>query len=233
MAITFNWQNTSSNTFLAGATSINVGSTNASGANGSFTNGDILLASIVINAATQTVTPPAGWTILATVNDANNTFTVAYAYHVCTGAEGGSFAFSWTTSSFASWTLLDYQGANTSTPIDVSTTGSWNSNSSTSVVSGSVTPTNASDMLVLMANLNSGGGNTLTAPANMTSRYALEQTSGVINSMGGDRLPATTSAVSETFTASATFASGTYALIALLPPAGGDTFANFSRISFM
>jgi hypothetical protein len=214
-APTFNWQNTQSNSFLANSTSINIGSTNARGSNGTFTSGDVLIAVLALSALSETITPPSGWTQGGTVQDSHNSFTYAWFWHVCNGSETGSFAFSWGTSTGAAWTLLDYQGVNNSTPIDTSAINAWTSNSGTSVTTASITPTSANDGLVLL--VLEDEGNAITVPGDMTSRFNVLQASSTITSTASDRTAGSTSSQTETFTASATFKGGAYALIALTP----------------
>lgn len=214
-APTFNWQNAQNNTFLSASTTTNIGATNPAGANGTFTSGDVLIGYLIINALTQTITPPSGWTQGGTLQDAPNTGTIAWFWHVCNGSESGSFTFTWGTSAFSAWTLLDYQGVSNSTPIDTSVNATWSSASSTTIVTSSVTPTSVNDKLVLL--IYNFANTTITVPANMTQRYNVTQNSGGFLNTASDVTAGSTSAQTETFTVGATFKSGGYALIALTP----------------
>lgn len=209
----FAWQNTQNTTFVQ-STGTNVGSTDALGSNGAFTAGTVLVAKVIVQAASLTFTFT-GWTQIDVLNDATNTLTIGLFYHVCDGTEGpGSFPISWVTNAFYAWTLQAFTGAS-ATPIDVHTTNTWSSAGGTSIVTSSITPTVANDLFLLhVYNLNT---TTLTAPADMTQRFNVLMNSGGFLVMASDRTSSGLTAQTETFTAGSIFKSGGYFLTAIHP----------------
>lgn len=217
MAVAFKWENHQDNAFDGPFTTFNVGSTDAAGANGSFTSGDMLIARVtVINDAGDTINPPAGWNAIGSqITDGSNDVSRYYS-HLCDGSESGSFTFSWTNSKFASWGLVSISGA--SSTLDASAVASWNNAGSASFTTSSITMTDAGDLLVLMAWAH-GGANTIAAPGDMTSRANLTQMSSTGNYLLATRSPGTTGGITEAFGVTNTFTDGSYAIVAFKPAA--------------
>lgn len=207
----FQWVNHSSGTF-GSSTTTNVGSSNAAGSNGTFTQGDMLLILLYFDNAniTSGMTPPSGWTQAAVGNDSAQSES-AYTFYKTAGAsETGSYTFSWTGSAGPSWILTDY---GQSLAFDVASLNVANF-SSTSFTAPSVTTTTSSDLLVWVGAVGSG---TLSAvPSTFTSR--LNANLNTASDAGGlaDK-PLSSSGATGTITATAgsTFRTCAAGLIAL------------------
>ena len=171
-AIALNWSNQVASSFLAGGTSWNIGSTNASTTCGTIGTGDLLIAaeSVWTNGGGDpgTLSVPTGWTLMWTnfIND----FRSAVLYKIATGNESCSFASSWTTSSVArTWALMDftYAGVAPSSPIDASSSQAA-SISTQNMVTPSVSPTNSNDLLLGIFT-ETGSRSPYTGPGDMTT----------------------------------------------------------------
>lgn len=169
----FGWINRIGNTFQPGANTMNIGSTDANGANGTFTSGDLLIAVAVAakspyNADLGTFTGMSGWTQLYNAyTPTGNRYNYGVWWKLAGGSESGSYACSWTTSSVYGWMLVDYTTPDGSAPIDVS--ASADSGITTTPSSPSVTPTFTKDIL-LSIYTNFGDQGAYTIPSGMTSR---------------------------------------------------------------
>lgn len=209
--VAFKWRNAQDNSFVGGNTSVNVGATSPAFSNGSFTAGDVLLASVTVESDPgDTIVPPSGWNLVGTLQTSSTNYITSFFSHICNGSESGSFTFTWTNSHFFGWTLVNYSGAAAS-PIDgtpVTGTGT------TSITTGSVTTSNAASILVLVV---SGPSNTFTPPGDLTARFNAAQISSTMFGFIGDRTPGSTGTFTETFSIAGGSADANYMLIALHP----------------
>ena len=140
MAIDFRWgQSGTSNFSLGTSASVSAGTINTINQN------DLLIAVVVPTAIAvlgpdgkQVIDPvtglpevtadpgpvavPDGWTQLDNTALQLDGFPAdaAIFYKIADGTENGNFTFSWSNPADYSWTLLDYSGVDTSSPIDVS-----------------------------------------------------------------------------------------------------------------
>jgi Bacterial Ig domain len=132
--------------------------------------GDLLLATLEIDAEPATVTGPAGWTKLQDVIGAPGT---AMAYHtqvwwkVAGASEPASYTWTIGGTPWVDIGVLAYQNVNTASPIDVS--AARDSGTTATPVTDSVTTTGPNELVVaLFVNFNSGSW---TAGSGMTRRY--------------------------------------------------------------
>jgi hypothetical protein len=169
-AVTFRWANnpTASTTQASSASVTN-------GAN-TITNGDLLIAIVVANnwtpAAPGSISAPAGWTqvVQQTGNGLNfgGTDVQGAIYYKIASSESPPYSFTWTTASSFNWTLLDYTGANSSTPFEASAAGTT-TNGSTSLIAPSISPANSNSMEICAWNAGGNAG-AFTPPGTMTTR---------------------------------------------------------------
>ena len=132
--------------------------------------GDLLLASLEVDADPVTVTGPAGWTLLQDTVAGAGTASAFHAqmwYRVAGSAEPGSYTWSVNQPVWTDVGLVAYKNVNASAPIDVSA-GRDAGTTSQPQTSG-ITTTSANDLVVAMfVNYNFG---TWTAGPGMTGRY--------------------------------------------------------------
>ena len=147
MAIVFDWQQSGTTT---NATSASVT------AGGAINQNDLLIAVVVpetlsTNAAPGTVVAPLGWIQLDNTQlliDNELPATAAIFYKIAGASEDGNYAFAWSDGANCSWTLMDYSGVNTSTPIDASAGATNTATYSPNTIAPSVVTANAGDTLV-------------------------------------------------------------------------------------
>ena len=180
--------------------------------------GDVMLASITVVTNTSTVTAPAGWGLVQSVNQTNGNTSRLYTYYKVAGAaEPASYA--WTFSGANVGTvggIASFTGVDTASPIDAS--ASQTTASSTSHTAPSVTTTVAGDMLVTIHSFASS--RTWTPPGGMTEavdRYSRNGTggSGVSLGMNYEARPATGATGTRTAVASGSADRGATHSIAL------------------
>lgn len=139
------------------------------------TAGDLLLTQITVRGGTgQTITAPAGWSLVPTSGRVNSGTTLAQAiYYPATGAEPASYTWTFSSSERAAAAMLAYRGVDPANPIDVSG-GQPNNAPSTSATAGSVTTTANKTMLIGFYG-RPNGNNTWSLPPNpagTTQRYS-------------------------------------------------------------
>ena len=184
-----NWSNRSTTAGTWTTATMNVGSDNKNGSNGTFTSGDLLIAIICISASVEATDPgsvswPAGWTPIINVWDTepNSVFgdinyRYSVAWKIAGGSETGSYAATWTSNTRgASWLLFDIGGANGSTPIDASGSHDATAASVSSMVAPSISPTGSNDLL-LIAGMYAQGHSPYTTPSGFTLVTGLSATS--------------------------------------------------------
>jgi len=186
-AITFNWVNGSNTTSNGAIGSFTVGSTNAATTNGTINSGDTLISCVSVegsgDAGAVTVT---GFTQIQTAYGSSqdpHPRRIWCGYKIAGGAETGTYSASWANGATgvtgASWSLMDYSGANGTTPIDTSAQNINTSFGSANMPCASVTPTPTNDMLVC-AWLTRGGNGAYTGAAGMTQRFDVGSTTSTV-----------------------------------------------------
>ena len=123
-------------------------------------NGDVMIAVVGWYTATS-ITPPSGWTLIATQPDGEG---VGYnsSYYRVAASEPANYTWNWSGTSYPAGIIYTFSGVNTSTPIDVSQV---ESGTSTSPTASSVTTTVSNDYLITTFEFNGGG--TFTVPSGM------------------------------------------------------------------
>ena len=111
--------------------------------------GDVMLAACAFRGGTGTTvtTVPAGWNLLARIDNGTTLSLVVYS-HVVTSAASEPASYTWdlSTSVKRSWSIIAYSGVDNANPIDVSLGQA--TPSSTQHAAPSVTPNSANGMLV-------------------------------------------------------------------------------------
>ena len=153
-----------SSTHLGGGNSETVAPTVPSGA----TSGDIAIVAIY-KENTAAVTPPAGFTLKTTVTSPAN-YTLSVFWKRLTGADSGTYSFSWTGLAWRDASCALFSGRVASgDPFDGSPTTA--TATSTSVTCAALSPAASGDDLVSSAiNTQGGDGAWGTAPTGMTAR---------------------------------------------------------------
>jgi hypothetical protein len=145
---------------------------------GAVTN-DVMIASIGVGPSTATLTPPAGWTLVRRIDNANVTANSLAVYRKVAGAtEPGSYAWAVSGASFAVGGIQAFFNVDTVNPLDVEngqTTASGVDHSTPSV-----TTSVANTMVVTSHTFASSS--TWTPPTGMAESF--DQSSGVASSTG-------------------------------------------------
>jgi hypothetical protein len=132
--------------------------------------GDLLLATLEVDADPATVSGPAGWTKLLDTVGAPGTgsaFHTQVWWKLAGASEPASYAWTVSGGPWVDIGLLAYTGVNQTSPIDVSS--GRNAGTTSAPVTDAVTTTGANEMVVaLFVNFDSG---TWTAGSGMTRRY--------------------------------------------------------------
>ena len=219
VAPAFNWQNAASNGFFGSGTQTDVGNSSPAGSCGAFAAGDFLVSWVFTQGnISDTITIPSGWTTLGTQVVTAGTNVFKAAWKIASGSESCGAAgirYTWTTSSFSSWGIADYTGAN-GTPLDGTpgTTTYATAGGASINMSG---PTTATTPTALIAIIMSDATNAITVPADMTQRINSQQESGTVLAAMADKTLNATGATSEAATQT-TFKTGAYALFAVTHP---------------
>lgn len=128
--------------------------------------GDIMIACLSVGGGSgQTITPPAGWTLIRRDNQSTSTANASY-WKLASG-EGASYQFDNSPSSDICGGIASYTGVNTTAPVDIS--GGQVNSASTSATAPSVTTTVANTMLV--GHFACTGNQTMTPPGGMTEEW--------------------------------------------------------------
>ncbi len=138
--------------------------------------GDLLLASLEIDADPATVTGPAGWSLLMDTPAALGTAKAYHAqvwYKVATASEPTSYSWTVAGAPYVDVAVLDYSGASTASPIDASS-GRYVGITATPTTD-SVNTAAANDLVVaIFVDYDFGSW---TAGPGMTQRYNVDSTS--------------------------------------------------------
>ena len=137
----------------------------------SISEGDFLVANIVVSGGgTITITPPTGWTLRLRTNNGNFIGLASY-YKIATASEPGSYT--WTlTNTRAAGGIARYTGVDTTNPFDTSLGGTGNN---ATVTAPSITTSQVNDMvIVLLGDLST---DTFATVAGATERFDVRNTS--------------------------------------------------------
>lgn len=138
---------------------------------------DVMVAVISLSSS-QTITTPAGWTLILTGTNGTAVQVSTY-YKVAGPSEPSNYTFSWAASTQAAGGMLSYDGVHTVSVVDV--TGSNATGSGTSVTATSITTINRGDMLFDAYGINSTSASSYTPPSGMTERVDLVSPAGSSN----------------------------------------------------
>ena len=152
------------------------------------------------SSGSETVTTPSGYTLQATKSTGSTT-TYVYTHLVGSGDTGVTLNYS--SSAPKAAVLAVYRGINTTSPIDVSSSGS--TSPGTSVSASSVTTTDDGDELVFVGGSGQQSStNTWTAPSGMTTEASDSGITGLSTMLADETGPAAAGSTgSESATASA------------------------------
>ncbi|CCF83654.1 hypothetical protein [Nitrolancea hollandica] len=133
-------------------------------------NNDILLAHLIVGSS-RTITPPAGWTLLAgPLADPDVTGVNVSVYYRVASSEPASFTFSFSGTGNCAGVMLACSGGDAASPIDASATA-IDASSSTSHAAPSVTTTRDGNLVVVLWGGWKSSGYTWTQPSGFTERY--------------------------------------------------------------
>ena len=183
--------------------------------------GDLLLA-IFATGTTSLVTPPTEWTQVWSQDQ--GTEQTQHVYRKVAGAsEPASYDFGLNGSEIGTWAMVAVTGADTTTPINASLSGT--TGASTSHTTPSITPT-VDGCLLLATFSNNAASTTVTyiPPTGMTEQFDLAEGTSFIALSGHTEVQATAAAVSKTATSSASDSTAC-GLLAVAPAASGAVAA--------
>ncbi len=136
------------------------------------TSGDVMVAFVVVQTAGNTITPPAGWSLVLRQDSSSSIATASYV-KVAGSSEPASYTWSFSTSGEASGGIASYIGVNTTTPVDASN-AQYNANTS-NVDNSGVTTTTANDMLVYAVGV--ATATTVNVPSGFTEQWSTSSNS--------------------------------------------------------
>ena len=138
----------------AGLTTLTIAKPSGTSAN------DVLVAQLVVNSSSTTITPPTGWKLIRNTNTATALLMASY-YKVATSTEPSSYRWTFSAIQPATGGITAWIGANTSSPID---TSSGKVNGATAAASFTqITTHYANDLVLALVGVN--GNTTVTPPA--------------------------------------------------------------------
>ena len=199
---------------------------------GGTADGDIMIATMVINATTDPTIPgwtsPSGWTQLwdEHITAGGTDYHWIVEWKRAGASEPGSYTWSWSSGSGSTYSdgfIVSYSGANTGTVIDGYSTGPATSN--TTHTAPSLNPTYTNDMHVAFAAEDNYGN--WTPPSGYTERF---DSSSWGNTLSDKLLSSSspTGAISFTSTASGGGMAGSILLIDASPAGGGGATINLA-----
>ncbi len=175
-------------------------------------NGDVMVAHVVVQTAGNSIAAPSGWAIIKRLDTTTNIATATY-WKVAGSSEPSSYTWTFGTSGEASGGIASYTGVNTTNPIDVSMV-QYN-NGTTNVDNTGVTTTFANEMLVYAVGIVSASP-TLTVPSGFTQEWKTSSTSNTTSEMSQKIASSAGSTGTIHGTLSSTYSTVTH-LIALRP----------------
>jgi hypothetical protein len=185
--------------------------------------GDLLLATLEVDADPAVVTAPTGWSQVLDTPAANGSGTFFHLQvwkKIATSGEPSSYTFSVAGSPWVDIAVLDYAYVNTTTPIDASS--GRDAGTTATPTTPSITTTQANDMLVAVfinyvsANFSPGSG--------MTQRYSFDSNTAQDAVQAG-------AGSTGTKTATASVAGGTAAALLALKPGAPDPTPTLSKVA--
>ena len=142
------------------------------------TSGDVMVAHVIVHPAGNTITAPAGWTLVLRQDSPSVISTASYV-KVAGSSEPASYTWRFGTVGQASGGIASYIGVNTTTPVDASHA---QYNASTSNVDNSgLTTTTANDMLVYAVGITVA--TTVNVPAGFTQEWSTTSNSSTTSEM--------------------------------------------------
>jgi len=126
-----------------------------------------MVAFVVVQTAGNTITLPAGWSLVLRQDSSSSIATASYV-KVAGSSEPASYTWSFSTSGEASGGIASYIGVNTTTPVDASN-AQYNANTS-NVDNSGVTTTTANDMLVYAVGV--ATATTVNVPSGFTEQWS-------------------------------------------------------------
>ncbi len=144
---------------------------------------DVLIAHIVVQGATTSITPPGGWHLIRRDNTGTSIGSALY-YRVVGGSEPPSYAWAFNSTQKAAGGIAAYSGVDPVAPIDAHS-GQYNPATAT-ITAPSVTTTAAFDELLFIAAI--ATGTTVSPPAGMTQRWTVTTPSTLTSSMADQGL---------------------------------------------
>lgn len=142
--------------------------------------GDVMVAFINSDTASQALTLPSGWTLTEDTATSGSELRGFAAWKVAGASEPSSYTFAFDSSVDAAVVIVAYSGVDTTAPVDVADSTLDTSKTSTAVAP-SVTTT-VDDARVVVAGM-AEASTTVSTPSGTTSRGAVESVSGVAASM--------------------------------------------------
>jgi hypothetical protein len=177
--------------------------------------GDLLVAVVALRLTGASITPPAGWTLIA--SGGASSITLATYWKIAGGSEPSNYTFT-TTAGRQAAGIARITGANMTTPVDVHSSASGTAG--TSLVAASVTPSSAATLLLECFGHGTGSA-TVTNPGGATSDWSFvctgAPTAAPVNALAHETLTSATATGTRAATASA---SGNWAaqLLVIQPP---------------
>ncbi len=134
--------------------------------------GDVLVAQIVVNTASTTITAPSGWALIRSTASSSAIIMASYD-RVATSSEPSSYKWTLSATQPATGGISDYIGVNTTSPVDASSS-KVNGNTATASFT-QISTTVANDMLLAFVGVS--GNTTVTPPAGFVESYDRDDTS--------------------------------------------------------
>jgi RHS repeat-associated protein len=177
--------------------------------------GDALIAGVTVAGGSGvTVTPPAGWTSIATATNSTTIRTVAFR-KVAGGSEPASYTFTLSVSKKAAASISAYTGVDPATPVDVSATAT--NATSTSQVAASVTTTTGG-YRQLVEIYGAAAATTFTPPGGQTERADVATSgTGSVTLEAADKALGASGATGTSTATSALTGVGAHVTVALRP----------------
>lgn len=147
------------------------------------TDGDLLLAFVVISADKEISAAPDGWALLASANTGTATGDCRHhAYWKIAAGEGSSYTWTFSGTADTAAAVLAYSGASSDNPVQTSATQLM-AGSSDDHTAPSVTPSTASTWAVYAIGVNPvyDGNTTFTTPSGLTARAEADPGAGTTN----------------------------------------------------
>lgn len=134
--------------------------------------GDVMVAHVVVNSASTTITTPTGWTLLRRDNTSGSMASIIF-YKVAGASEPSSYNWSFGTSRNSAGGIATYYNVDTSTPIDAHN-GQYNQDTST-MTAPSITTTLSNGRLLYIAG--ASASSSVSGPSGMTQQWRVGSSS--------------------------------------------------------